>query len=45
MFGKPIPAFNIKGENSIKSLAGGCMTITIMMLVFAYAIIKGIQLA
>ena len=45
MFGKPIPAFNIKGENSVKSLAGGCLTISIMTLVFTYAVIKGIHLA
>ena len=44
MFGKPIPAFNIKGENSVKSLAGGCLTLTIMGLVFTYAVIKGVQL-
>ena len=35
-FGVPIPAFNIQGEDEVKSAFGGIMTATVMIFIVGY---------
>ena len=37
-FGKSIPAFNIKGKDSINTVVGGFLTFAIMTLTLGYAV-------
>ena len=39
-FGQPIPAFNLKGEDKVKTSLGGLLTAAIMTTVLGYAIMK-----
>ena len=39
-FGQPIPAFNMKGKDSIKTVIGGVLTAAIITLTLGYFIIK-----
>ena len=39
-YGAPLPSFNIKGEDSIKSNCGGCVSLVIMYVTFIFAILK-----
>ena len=39
-FGKPIPAFNMKGKDQIKTVIGGIMTTAIITLTLGYFVIK-----
>ena len=43
-YGQEIPSFNLKGETRVNTLFGGVITIAIMSLTLAYAILKGIHL-
>ena len=38
MFGLPIPAFNIKGQDKIKTKVGGLLSALVMTLTLGYAI-------
>ena len=38
MFGAPIPAFNLKGDQSINTNVGGCLSIIILSIVILYGI-------
>ena len=39
-FGEPIPAFNLKGKNQIRTPFGGIMTITIIFFTLGYFLQK-----
>ena len=43
-FGQEIPSFNIKGETRVNTVFGGIITVAILTLTLAYAILKGIDL-
>ena len=43
-FGQEIPSFNLKGETRVNTFFGGVITLLIMTLTLAYAILKGIHL-
>ena len=38
MFGQPIPAFNIKGKDKVKTLIGGILSYIIISVTLGYAI-------
>ena len=40
MFEKPIPTFNIGGKTSVKTVMGSCCSVFIMMMTFAYGLLK-----
>ena len=40
----PIPSFNLKGETRVNTVFGGMITVGILTLTLAYAILKGIDL-
>ena len=40
MFGKPVPAFNIKGKTSVTSRMGGCASLLIIILSLSMAAVK-----
>ena len=40
MFGEPLPTFNIKGESDVRTHCGGCISITIIYIVFYFAAVK-----
>ena len=37
-FGSPIPAFNLKGNKEVTTIAGGLLSATILTLTLAYAV-------
>ena len=39
-FGEPIPAFNIKGEDKVKTAFGGIVTLLVVFLTISYFINK-----
>jgi len=41
-FGQEIPSFNLKGETRINTFFGGMITVAILSLTLAYAVLKGI---
>ena len=43
-FGSEIPSFNLKGETRVTTLFGGLVTVSIVILSLAYALLKGIHL-
>ena len=43
-FGQEIPSFNLKGETRVNTLFGGVITVLILSLTLAYAVLKGIHL-
>ena len=43
-FGQEIPSFNLKGETRVNTLCGGVITVIILSLTLAFAILKGIHL-
>lgn len=40
MFGKPIPAFNVRGKSKVNSMAGGLISLIIMIIMFLYSTLK-----
>ena len=40
MFGKPLPTFNLKGQISVHTMAGGLLTFAIMIVILIYSTIK-----
>ena len=44
VFGKPLPAFNLKGKPIVHTMTGGIVTFTIVVIMVIYASIKLIQL-
>ena len=44
-FGSPIPAFNIKGTEKVKTTAGGILTATIMVFTLSYFVVNVQRLA
>ena len=44
-FGKPVPAFNLKGKKTISTRLGGCLSIMIILLVLSMASLKLAHLA
>ena len=40
LFGRPIPAFNIKGKDEVKTAIGGILSALIMTVSFGYTIMK-----
>ena len=40
MFGAEVPSFNIRGRHTVKTSAGACASITIIILTFLFALIK-----
>ena len=40
MFGAPLPAFNVRGENAIRTHCGGCVSLLIMYVTFIFATLK-----
>ena len=38
VFDKEVPAFNLRGEQQMKTIVGGCMTLLIFIITFSYAI-------
>ena len=40
MFGKPIPGFNLRGKTSIKTSVGAICSILILMVMFAFGLLK-----
>ena len=40
MFGSPLPAFNVRGEQSVRTHCGGCVSLLIMYLTFIFATLK-----
>ena len=43
-FGQEIPSFNLKGETRVNTLFGGVITLLIITLTLAYAILKAVHL-
>ena len=39
-FGQPIPAFNVKGKDKVRTVIGGILTIAIITLTLGYFIAK-----
>ena len=39
-FGEPVPGFNIKGQDSVKTRIGGVLTLIISATVLLYAVVK-----
>ena len=44
-FAKPLPAFNIKGAESVQTLTGGIFTLFITVIILIYSSLKLLQLA
>ena len=42
MFGQPIPAFNIKGNDKVQTVAGGFLSAAVLALTLGFAI-KGMN--
>ena len=40
MFSKPLPMFNIKGQSSVRTHCGGCLSILIIITAIAFALVK-----
>ena len=40
MFGSPLPSFNIKGEDTVRTHFGGCVSFIIMFVAFLFATLK-----
>ena len=43
-FGAPLPGFNVKGEDSVRTYCGGLVSLLIMLLAFLFATLKLQQL-
>ena len=39
-FGQPIPAFNVKGKDKVKTVAGGVLTVATLVLALGYFLLK-----
>lgn len=44
-FGRPMPAFNVKGRTTVHSMTGGILTFMVAIVVLTYGAIKVLQLA
>ena len=44
IFGKPLPAFNLKGNSTIHTMTGGVVTFCIIVIILVYSSMKLIQL-
>ena len=44
MFGAPLPAFNMQGEDTVRTHCGGCISLAIMYVTFLFATLKLQQL-
>ena len=44
MFGRPIPSFNLKGEDEVKTITGGVLTIMLILTILAYGSNKALEL-
>ena len=40
MFSEPLPGFNMRGQKSVRTHAGGCLSLLIMYVMFYFAMIK-----
>ena len=40
MFGAPMPTLNVKGKTDVKTMIGGLMSVLILGLTFAFALLK-----
>ena len=40
MFGAPLPSFNLKGKEKVRTYGGGCMSLSIIYVTFLYATLK-----
>jgi len=40
LFSSPLPAFNIRGEDSVRTYTGGCLSLIIMYIAFLFATLK-----
>ena len=40
LFQKPLPTFNIRGNDSVPSVAGGCMSFVAMSILLVYGLMK-----
>ena len=43
-FGKPLPSFNLQGEQVVHTMTGGILTFVISVVLLIYAVIKLIQM-
>ena len=44
MFGRPVPTFSLKGEDEIKTISGGILTIIMILTIIAYGSNKAVEL-
>ena len=40
MFGAPLPAFNIRGEEIVKTLPGGCLSVVMLSITLLFGLLK-----
>ena len=44
LFGEPVPSFNVKGEDTVKTKVGAFVSMMIFVTVVYYGLLKSIQL-
>ena len=44
MFGRPVPSFNLRGEDEVKTISGGIFTIILTLTILAYGSNKALEL-
>ena len=40
LFGAPLPTFNVKGDTEVRTPTGGCLSLIISLLTFAFSLVK-----